>query len=555
MTDRRSIAFADPPVTRKKLLTLLLATMVGSVLYSTTAYAQGTARARGLSLVSNRAFNVELADIWVHGQTAYLGTRTCGAGVQAVDVSNPAAPRSYPAIVSNTNSNYEDVVVIDVKTSTFEGALMAVGLQACRENGSPGVEFWDVTNPAQPRRLSFSSTGVGGVHELSMFQRGDRVYALLAVPFSELAGTGGDLRIIDATDPERPISVIDWGIQGDLGLDPTTLPQGLLTTTYLHSVAANPEGTTAYLSYWDAGVLMLDISDPAKPVYLGRTTYAASEEGNAHSISLAKSGNLLLVNDEDYNPAGAVLEVDSPSDLAGPVLTLEQPLGRPMCTVGPIGADAAYLGQACTREAFISDPSGKIAVAEMGGCPVRDKVLAAQQAGARALLLISNFPTRLASATGDPRDITIPVAVIPLRQGRQIRAALNRGQSVNLRLGPEPNASWGYLRIFDTSRVQEPKQISTFATENSRRCPPQDGGTYTIHNTVVVGDTVYASWYSDGVRVIDISDAANPRETGFYVPPDRPDRKTSTWGVFVANDLVYLSDITTGLHILQRTAQ
>ncbi|MEJ7606451.1 MAG: PA domain-containing protein [Bryobacteraceae bacterium] len=346
------------------------------------------------------------------------------------------------------------------------------------------------------------------------------------------------------------------GIQGDLGLDPTTLPQGSLTTTYLHSVGANPEGTTAYLSYWDAGVLMLDISDIANPVYLGRTTYAAAEEGNAHSTSVAKSGNLLLVNDEDFNPIGAVLEVDSPSDLAGPVVTLEQRFGRPICTVGPIGAEAAYLGQACTRETFVTDPTGKIAIAEMSGCPARDKVLAAQQAGARALLLISNFPTRLVPLPGDSRDISIPVVVIPLRQGRQMRAALNRGQRVSLRLGPEPNGGWGFLRIFDTSRVQEPKQISTFATENSRRCPQPDGGIYSIHNTVVVGDTVYASWYSDGVRVIDLSNAANPREVGFYVPSDKPDRtKTSTWGVFAANDLVYLSDITTGLHILRRTPQ
>ncbi|MEJ7606450.1 MAG: hypothetical protein WKF37_09310, partial [Bryobacteraceae bacterium] len=80
---------------------------------------------------------------------------------------------------------------------------------------TPGVDFWDVTNPGQPRRLSFLSTG-GGVHELSMFQRGDRVYALLAVPFSEVAGLGGDLRIIDVTDPERPVSVVDWGSKGTL---------------------------------------------------------------------------------------------------------------------------------------------------------------------------------------------------------------------------------------------------------------------------------------------------------------------------------------------------
>jgi hypothetical protein len=29
----------------------------------------------------------------------------------------------------------------------------------------------------------------------------------------------------------------------------------------------------AYLSYWDAGLVMLDVSDPANPVFLGDSTY------------------------------------------------------------------------------------------------------------------------------------------------------------------------------------------------------------------------------------------------------------------------------------------
>ncbi|MEJ7608238.1 MAG: hypothetical protein WKF37_18710, partial [Bryobacteraceae bacterium] len=162
MAAQLSLVCGETPTRYTKSLALTVAIMVGAVLYSGSAYAQGTARARGLALVSNHAFNVDLADIWVHRQTVYLGTRTCGAGVQAVDVSNPAIPQPYPAIISNPNSNYEDVVVIDAKTSTFEGSLMAVGLQVCREGGTPGVEFWDVTNPGEPRRLSFLSTG-GGV--------------------------------------------------------------------------------------------------------------------------------------------------------------------------------------------------------------------------------------------------------------------------------------------------------------------------------------------------------------------------------------------------------
>jgi hypothetical protein len=129
---------------------------------------------------------------------------------------------------------------------------------------------------------------------------------------------------------------------------------------------------------------------------------------------------------------------------------------------------------------------------------------------------------------------------------------------VRVTLGPN---TWGFLRIYDLSDPTQPRQISTFATELSRQCPPPDDGWYTIHNPFVVGDTAYLSWYADGVRVLDISDPSHPRETAFFVPPDRPDEqgflggKASVWGVYVQDDLIFLSDINTGLYILRRSGQ
>ena len=78
-----------------------------------------------------------------------------------------------------------------------------------------GVQFWDVSNPNRPRQLSTfgHSQGVGHVHELDLFQRGRKVYALLAVPFSEFFNgpPGGDLRIVDVTNPRKPVQVAEFG--------------------------------------------------------------------------------------------------------------------------------------------------------------------------------------------------------------------------------------------------------------------------------------------------------------------------------------------------------
>jgi hypothetical protein len=48
--------------------------------------------------------------------------------------------------------------------------------------------------------------------------------------------------------------------------------------------------------------VILDMSDPANPTFVGRTRYAANEEGNAHSAWLAKGDRILIQTDEDFDP-------------------------------------------------------------------------------------------------------------------------------------------------------------------------------------------------------------------------------------------------------------
>jgi hypothetical protein len=90
-----------------------------------------------------------------------------------------------------------------------------------------------------------------------------------------------------------------------------------------------------------------------------------------------------------------------------------------------------------------------------------------------------------------------------------------------------------------------------------------------IHNPLLVGSTVYASWYSDGVRAIDVSNPRAPTEVAYFVPPAtenpvKPAQRgtltntTQGWGVAVdeadeADGLIYLSDMNSGLWIVKRT--
>jgi hypothetical protein len=136
-------------------------------------------------------------------------------------------------------------------------------------------------------------------------------------------------------------------------------------------------------------------------------------------------------------------------------------------------------------------------------------------------------------------------------------------------VGSGSRASWTFQRVFDTSSLSQPRLLSTFATESA--VPGKDGrvatdGVYSVHNAVIDGDLEYVSWYSDGVRVVDLSDPRRPREVASFVPPPAPPRQTAAtaqggrrdmpvvWGVHPWKDLVLASDMNSGLWVLRVTA-
>jgi hypothetical protein len=135
-------------------------------------------------------------------------------------------------------------------------------------------------------------------------------------------------------------------------------------------------------------------------------------------------------------------------------------------------------------------------------------------------------------------------------------------------VGNGGEATWTFQRVFDTSSLERPKLLSTFATESA--VPGKDGkvatdGVYSVHNAVIKGDLEYASWYSDGIRVVDLSDPRRPKEVASFIPPPSPPRQTAAtaqggrrdmpvvWGVHPWKDLVLASDMNSGLWIFRVT--
>lgn len=394
------------------------------------------------------------ADIWLHDGFVYVGSFGVGGGgcdsrgVKVVDISNPLAPSLGDVLPIPAGSRTSDVKVAAVSTASFQGDLLMNSNEACAAFGSNGIQLWDVTDPLNAQELGRFDTG--GVHNAYLYASGDRAYVLLAVPFAEVFGPSGsypasDLQIIDVTDPAAPVLAGEWTIGRDAGLafgapslGAPGLPPGSDCTpppstpdfcrgsdfpaVYLHDVWASADGAVAYLSYWDAGLVTLDISDPTAPALLGVATEPLSDEGNAHNAVPIEGTDIVIVADEDF-------------------------------TLGP----------------------------------------------------------------------------------------------------------WGFVRVFDNTDPANALELGSFATANSLAAPPPDNGSYTVHNLTAVGTTIYAAWYSDGVRVLDathLSPLEPPTEIASFVPPAVVDPhavfapRAQVWGVSVQDEVVYASDINGGLYVL-----
>jgi hypothetical protein len=394
------------------------------------------------------------AGIAVHNDTAFLGTwgrpEACPAsGVRMIDVSDPTNPEVVGVIADGEEfpeTDTDSVWVGTIATDSFSGDIAVVAVSLCdnrersrRDDGFRGLAVYDVTDPGDTQLLSTVHSGelTQGVHSVDAAVRADGrvlVAATVMQSFVHTEGEQGDLRLIDITDPSSPADLADWDFRRDAsGEDAIALLEEVdEEQLHAHTVSFTAQGERLWVANWDAGAVMLDVTNPAEPAIANWIWQLASAEGDVHSVVSDVGMGVVILSSEDLYP--------------------------------------------------------------------RDE--------------------------GDHE------------------------------------AGWGYQTVLDLTG----KPISQFAAGGAPTVEGATGpldGYHTAHNAQLIDGRLYSSWYSSGLRIVDLSDPAAPVEIGSFVPPptvdpqgywfapDGSSRMAMVWEVRVSGDLIFVSDMNSGLWIVR----
>ena len=540
-------------------------------------------------------------DVWALGGYAYTGTfnSPCGgnpeAGVWIWDVSNKNEVDFVGIIPSPVGSRANDVKV-DAMNS---GDILVHSNEACA-GGPGGFEIYNVDDPANPVFLAHVQTddvnallrdGLGfvdfGVHNLFLFTQGDRDYVGVVVE-SEF----GNFQIFDITDPAAPSLVGFWGAESLLfpGVDFATttdfggviLPAdaylfsgfGASQNRFLHDITITEDSTQAYLANWDAGLVLLDISDVTNPALVSVAIDPTSEDGevNSHAVWPSEDGTIVIEGEEDFAPFESQFSITSGPNV-GDYPASEGAITVPINSLpgSQMSGPTIYVGYACPPgNPGFDDPvppaggSGEIALIQRGACFFSDKINNAEAAGYDGVVVFNDAARgdALVSMGGTPTNL--PGVFVGHSTGLAIAGVATAADLVIGASGAEVSAStvpngWSGMRIWDYSDPANPVLASTFNTVCSANpvdssCDP--AGTYSAHNVQVetTGNQVkaYISWYTDGVLILDITDPYNPVETARYAEPGEV-----YWGVYKETNSpwIYGSDRNGGLTILKEYGQ
>lgn len=279
-------------------------------------------------------------EVVTDGTVAYVAT---GDGMAVVDWANPGRPEPVATVDLHDHLDVSGDAGIDVLDVKVDGNVAILAND--EEIESPGgIAMFDVSDPSSPQFLSFyEPVPAANIH--NAFLDGKTAYLGLSEPrFVEdeeglgirLFGETG-VEIVDLDDPANPAHAATWKLKEEF---PAFANSGVSPNHDLYA-----QDGLLYNAFWDAGVVVLDVSDPTDPEFVAQfgeapeadteiRPFRPAEEsigayfgavfpfgrylgspGNAHYVQPSPDGEHLFVGAETFVGGPGGIRVFDVSDL------------------------------------------------------------------------------------------------------------------------------------------------------------------------------------------------------------------------------------------------
>jgi hypothetical protein len=457
----------------------------------------------------------------------------------------------------------------------------------------------DVTNPHKPKKLvegagdftkrdGSQSNGVpqtkaNQTHSAFAWEQRDaagkktgKVFVVLVDDMEE-----PDVDVLDISNPSKPKLVSETNLD-QFAQTGDTRPHG--DSVFSHDMIVKHVGgrDVMLMSYWDGGYVTLDVSDPAAPVALSDTDFAAADparlpsgqvitpEGNAHQAEFTNDDEFFFATDEDFDPYRVEATFQGGPAAGRTFTAIQAPDAVAVNQDNPLTGESRYLGLGCDPVA----PAGGdvIAVVERGVCDFQVKLDHAAAAGYSGLIVFNRtgvdgcetLVSMLASSTELPAIFvsrTDGFRLLGVEPGAGYTCnedgtgtATPAGPSVAVDISAVFDG-WGYTHMYRTDLTPGAKmqEVDFYAPPEGQNESFAEGfGDMTVHEVATDPDEnlVYVSHYALGMRVLRYDDDGL-EEVGAFVE----DGGSNYWGVEVhrlgGQKLILGSDRDRGLRIFR----
>ncbi|MEI7266456.1 LVIVD repeat-containing protein [Pectobacterium versatile] len=247
--------------------------------------------------------------VMVHRGYAYIG-HMVSQGVSIVDVRDAKNPKPAGFIAAPPGTwnihlqTHDDLLLVVNARDLFADASFAeekvyytrsvadtVSTKQQDKSWSAGLRIFDISTPDKPREISFLPLDGIGIHRI-WYVGGRWAYvSALLDGYSDYI-----FLTIDLADPQRPEVAGRYWLPGmhTAGGEAASWPEGKRYALH-HAIIS---GDTAYGSWRDGGLTLLDVSDRTNPQLISHRNWSPPFGGGTHTALPLPDRDLLIVLDE-----------------------------------------------------------------------------------------------------------------------------------------------------------------------------------------------------------------------------------------------------------------